>query len=312
MPWCGSRFDSWGIKVLGDVRPYLVPDPSSVQFGPWRWTAADRTEELPGCLPDWDTNTDLHIVRDVSVDFDQLLQQTSLPPATVFALAVSWTSSTTGMNGSIEPYPIAGGGVVSLAATLPGDRLAGVMTLRTTLTLFNSPPVRAPGVVWLPGSVLIEDNHHLGLEGNDPPFPTHEIDFAHTRLDPDASWHLETSTELTAPFLGTFQLLLNRRDTELIAAVSRGRKDGRQQVIVDDLEHGVATLLLELALHHRHELAEHDDWPPGTVGDVLDRILCASSASGHLRVSTGPHDVAEARTMLAGAARAAGRGRRFG
>src|SRR5690606_38919204 len=104
----------------------------------------------------------------------------------------------------------------------------------------------------------------------------HEIDFSHTRLSPTASWHLETSTDLTAPFYGTYRVLINKLDRELRAAVTRGAKDKRQQALLDELQAGVAELLLEIALHLRTELAEREEWPPDSVGDVLSRTLAAS------------------------------------
>jgi hypothetical protein len=297
--------------MSGDVRPYLVPDPAAVSLGPWHWLTDEGQQDLPTYLPDWDDNTDLRVSRESSLDLARLSAETGLPSGTTFAFTVSWLSSTTSMSGSAPPAPVPPPGRMSLVATLPGKRVAGVVTLRTTLTLANLPATRPFGVAWLPGSVLFEDSHRICLESTDPPFPMVEIDFAGTRLDPDASWHLETTSELTAPFLGSFQLLLNNRDTELITAVSRGKKDRRQEALIDELEHGVAALLLELALHHRDELADRPDWLPGTVGDVLDRTLRARARSGALRASSGPEDLAEVRTLLAGATRAAGRGRRF-
>ncbi|GAA4178467.1 hypothetical protein GCM10022251_82600 [Phytohabitans flavus] len=275
------------------------------------WAADSESEQLPSHLPDWDSNTDLIIERDVQLDLDRLARETGITSDASLALTTSWTSSSSDMSSYVPPVVVSASGTITLRAVLKGERLGGVVTLRTTLTLARPSAVRAPGVAWFPGSVLAEHRYSVGLEPSDPPFPTHEIDFSRTRLNPDASWHLETTTDLTAPFLGSFLLLLNTRDQELISAVAKGRKDKRQQLLIEDLEHGVGALLIELALHHRDELCDSDRWPPGTVGDVLKRILDAASKRADLRIADGPHDLAEVRTLITGAARATGRGRQF-
>ena len=295
----------------GDVLPYLVPGHDAVRFSPWQWLNGDGWSELPDRMPDWDSDTDLSIWREAVIDLERVHRECGLPADAALALTTSWTSSSTAMSRSAEPVPVTASGPFSLACVMTGDRIAGVVTIRTTLTLAQSPAVQRPGTARLPGSILLEDLRTIALEATDPPFPMHEIDFSRTRLDPDASWHLETTTELTAPFLGTFLLLLNTRDKELIEAVARGRKDRRQEALVEELEHGVGALLLELALHLRTELEERREWPVGTVGNVLMRILNGPARLSALHLATGPHDLTEARTMLWGTARAAGRGRRF-
>ena len=139
-------------------------------------------------------------------------------------------------------------------------------------------------------------------------FPVHGVDFSHTNLHPSASWHLEGSPDLHAPFMGTFRLLLNRLDGELMKAVERGAKTARQQALVDELAHGVAELLLELAVVHRDELSDRDGWPTDTVGDVLSRCL---AQAGELREPSGAQDLPRFRSTLAGIVRAGGQGRMF-
>jgi hypothetical protein len=139
-------------------------------------------------------------------------------------------------------------------------------------------------------------------------FAIHEIDFANTRLSPNASWHLESRMDLGLPFYGTFRILINKRDSELSSAAARGAKDRRQQALLDELEAGVTAILLELAIDMRTELAEQE-WPLDSVGDVLGRIL---DASGLADVALpAAHDLPDFRTHLAGAIRAMGRGRLF-
>lgn len=293
-----------------EVLPYLIPDPGTVMMTPWQWAVHDTWEFLPPELPDWEPSQQLHLRRSVHIDPIRLPEETRLATGALLGLTVSWISSTTAMRGAAPTVPLDPSGTTRLDVTLPGDRIGGTLELRTTLTLLATSPSPV-GVAHLPGSVLIEDRHRLVLDHGSDRFPVQEIDFAATRLDPYASWHLETTTDLDVPFLGSFLLLLNTRDTELIAAVTRGRKDARQEALVEELEHGVAALLLELATHLRIELTERDDWLAGTVGDALTRVLSQAERTGTVPPPTGPHVLASTRTRIAGAVRAAGHGRQL-
>ncbi|MGH4001837.1 MAG: hypothetical protein ACRDTJ_30740, partial [Pseudonocardiaceae bacterium] len=273
---------------------------------PWQWAVHDTWQPLPPDVPDWEPTQPLHLRRSVQIDLTRLTEETRLDPDARLALTVSWISSTTAMRGAASPVSLDPTGATTLDVTLPGDRIGGTLDVRTTLTLLAPTSMSSVGVAQLPGSVLLEDRHRLVLDHGTDRFPVHEIDFAATRLDPHASWHLETTTELNAPFLGSFLLLLNKRDTELTAAVVGGRKNPRQEAIVDELEHGVAALLLELAAHLRIELAERDDWLAGTVGDTLARVLRQAERTGAVPPPTGPHVLAHARTRISAAVRAAG------
>jgi hypothetical protein len=297
--------------MASDVRPYLVPAPATVSWDPWSlWDGEDRTT-LPDAIDGWDSGTDLRIRRIVRVDVERFLAETGLDISERVALTVSWTSSASGMTESASPISLARSGVTVAEALLPGVRIGGTVRLRSTLCLTSSMLQRSAGVAWIPGSVFDEHKRRLALEGTLSMFPVHDLDFSRTRLSADASWHLETTTDLTAPFLGTFRLLLNNRDRELMAAVSRGAKDKRQQAIIEDLQQGVAMQLLELAVLLREDLSLRDAWPPETVGDVLARVLASSAGSVDIFGPTGPHDFAEFRTRLAGAVRASGHGRPF-
>ncbi len=296
-----------------EVRPYLVPGPGTVTMAPWQYAVHDTWEPLPPDLPDWEPSQQLRLQRSVHIDLGRLLDETRLDPETRLGLTVSWISSTTAMRGAAPTVPLSLTGTTMLDVALPGDRIGGTLELRTTLTLtlLASTSVPSVGVAQLPGSVLVEDRHRLVLDHGADRFPVHEIDFAATRLDSYASWHLETTTDLNAPFLGSYLLLLNKRDTELVAAVTRGRKDPRQEALIEELEHGVAALLLELATHLRTELAECDDWPAGTVGDALQRVLRQAERTGTVPPPTGPHVLAHTRTRISAAVRAAGHGRQL-
>ncbi|MEH0818544.1 MULTISPECIES: hypothetical protein [unclassified Micromonospora] len=263
---------------------------------------------MPDAVDGWDPCTDLRVARRVQIDAGRFFQETGVGLEDL-ALTVSWTSSTTDMTQASSPVRFDPSGAAVADTILVGERLSGILTLRTTVSLVRPPARSAVGVAAVPGSVLAEHVQRVVLENVSSMFPVHEIDFSHTRLSPTASWHLETSTELTAPFYGTFRVLINKRDRELSAAVARGAKDKRQQVLLDELQAGVAALLLELALHLRDELAEREEWPPDTVGDVLARTVAASPLPA--AAPPPPVELADFRTQISGAIRHLGRGRIF-
>jgi hypothetical protein len=291
-----------------DVRPYLVPRPGTVVWEPWMLLDAEEWRPLPDAVDGWDPGTDLRAARLVQIDVERFVQETGLDLPHV-ALTVSWTSSTTDMTEAAPPVRFDPSGKAVIDTILVGERLSGILTLRSTVSLAHTSNGRRVGVAAVPGSVLAEQVQRVVLENVSSMFPVHEIDFSHTRLSPTASWHLETSTDLFAPFYGTFRVLINRRDRELSTAVTRGAKDKRQQALLDELQAGVAALLLELALQLRTELSERDEWPPDSVGDVLARTVAASP----LRVVAppSPADLADFRTQVSGAVRNLGRGRIF-
>ncbi|MBM0255489.1 hypothetical protein [Micromonospora sp. 4G55] len=291
-----------------DVRPYLVPQPGIVVWQPWMLLGAQEWCPLPAAVDGWDPGTDLRVARRVQVDAQRFRQETGLELDDV-ALTVSWTSSTTNMTEASPPVRFDPSGATVADTILVGERLSGILTLRTTVSLVRPSDRRAIGVAAVPGSVLAEHVQQVVLESVSSMFPVHEIDFSHTRLSPAASWHLETSTDLTAPFYGTFRVLINKRDRELSAAVARGAKDRRQQALLDELHGDVAALLLELALHLRDELAEREEWPSDSVGDVLSRTVAASPLP--VAAPPSPAELADFRTQVSGAIRHLGRGRIF-
>jgi hypothetical protein len=294
-----------------DVRPYLIPNPAAVAWEPWHLVDGEDSTELPEVLDGWDSGTDLLIRRRITIDYDRLRRETELPPDVGIVATTSWTSSTSGMSESVRPVTISDSQPVVLQALLPGDRIGGVLRIRTSVTTANAPQLRLPGMAVLPGSILVEDHCQAALEGSLSMFPVHGIDFSHTSLHPSASWHLESSPDLHAPFMGAFRLLLNRLDGELMKAVERGAKSTRQHALVDELTHGVGVLLQELALAHRSELDDRDVWPADSVGDVLSRTLARALADGDIQMPLGPQDLPRFRTTLAGVVRAGGQGRRF-
>lgn len=293
-----------------DAKPYLVPLLEVMHHRPWSYLADDEWTSLPDELLSWDGHSDIHLRAPVSVDLPQLRDQTLLPFSSVLLVGVHWRSSSSGMVESAPAVPLAPSGDAFLEVRLPGDRIGGSLEVVTTVTLGADPGTGLPGVAHQPGSVLLESAQKVLLEPPAAMFPVHDLDFAAVPgLDDHASWHLEMSTELASPFLGTCRLLINRRDQELLAAVRRGRRDPRQEALLDDLTHGVAQVMLEMAIRLRETVLERERWPEGTVGEVLCGYLATSDERLQMALPDEVDGVPAFRTRLAGATRALGHGR---
>ncbi|GLY31599.1 hypothetical protein [Kineosporia sp. NBRC 101731] len=290
----------------GEVLPYLVPTRDTVSWGSWELGEDESWVPLPAELEGWDPGTDLFVRRSVKVDVLAFVKETALAPSHVRVTA-SWTSSTTDMTDACSPVLLNADGHAYLHFKMDGKRIAGVLTLRTTLTLAHPPQTSQLGVARIPGSVLAQDQRQVSLDGTPSMFPVHEVDFSGTPLPPEASWHLETTTDLDAPFYGTFQLLLNSRDKELSTAV-RNPKDKRQKALCDELQAGIAALMLELAVRERDDLLDRT-WPSDSVGEVLSRLLINSDLVKDVYPDSA--GMSRFRSRIAQAVRRSGQGRQF-
>jgi len=296
--------------VPSDAKPYLVPSEEALRHQTWRYLLEEEWVALPQELLGWDGFSDITVRAEVSINLAQLYGQTMIPVGTPLLVSVSWRSSTSGMVDSAAAQVTPETGNVLLEATLVGGRIGGSLSIKTAVVLGAAHAVTYPWVARHPGSVLLESTQTVALEPPSSMFPVHDLDFAAVPgLDDQASWHLEMSSDLEAPFFGTCRLLLNIRDAELLSAVKRQRKDPRQEALVDELTHGVAGMLLEMAVHHRSSLMGRGTWPNGTVGQVLTAYLTRSDS--HLPISTprDPDDIPGFRSRVSGGARALGHGR---
>lgn len=291
-----------------DVRPYLSPLEGTVAWDPWHLHQDGEWAVLPEFIEGWDAGTDLEIRRNFRVDIPDFEAQTRIHPRH-FGINVSWRSSTTGMVESAWPVAMPDSGTGEISATLAGSRLGGTLTIRTTVVLLDSPEITSAGTAQIPGSVIDDHQQELILERPTAMYPVNMIDFAQTRYSPNASWHLETGGDhLDAPFLGAFMLLINSRDKALCDAIARGPKDKANQLLYEELEAGVASLMIELAIHEHEQLVEAT-WPAESVGDVLKRTLERSGLID--TVPPSAYDLADFHTRLAGAVRSIGQGRLF-
>jgi hypothetical protein len=291
-----------------DTRPYFVPDPNSITWQTWNLVDSGVSIDLPDFIEGWQPGDDLQIARSFAIDLDAVERETRRT-ASDLVLVLSWASSTTGMRGSSPPASIPKSGIGTLEALLPGERIGGVLTLRSAVVLKHTDAGSAPlGSAHIPGSVMAEEHRSLVLEREGRMFPIHKVDFSRTPYAPDASWHLEVDGGLETPYLASLMLLINSRDTAMCRAIAGDLKNEPETLIYQNLEEGVASLLIELALRNRDEL-DSRSWPVDSVGDVLKRTLASTGLVDAATIfDTHPSDF---RTAIAGAVRKSGHGRMF-
>lgn len=288
-----------------DAKPYFQVSPDRINFGPWQRFDGHEWVVLGEAVDGWDSETDVVVRRSVVADWGTLRGEVGLPPGFPLKLSCAWRSSSSQAREAISGVLIPRDGAVLLEGVLVGARAGGTLTLTTSLTTAEDWAAAPPAVARWAGSVLVEDSARVSLEGDGSQFPIAVVDFAHTALHPDSSWHLSWTGELAAPFLGSMLLSINSRDSELVSALSETRPDAVQRSLLDALHHEVAMLMLELAV----EAEAHDDlldvtWPAESGGEVLQDLRRAVSSEA------APTDPRERRTWLAGVTRA-GNGRAF-
>lgn len=292
-----------------DVRPYFVPRDGSVRWSPWKLVSGSDRLPLPDYVDGWEPGLDIHINRQFEIDRDAFESDT-LTQLDDCLVHISWQSSTTDMVDAAPPITIPHTGSGSIDVDLLGYKLAGTLTIYSRIVLSRLPSSGKPmGSARIPGSVLNEHVQTLVLENPTTMFPLQVVDFARTTYAPDASWHLDVDGDLGSPFMGAVLLQINSRDTELCEAVSRESVTGEtKRILNDQLEAGIAELLIELAILNGDELLA-SDWPADSVGDVLKKTL----ARADLLDATPPtaHILPDFRTLIAGAVRKMGRGRLF-
>ncbi|POH69952.1 MULTISPECIES: hypothetical protein [Cryobacterium] len=291
-----------------DVLPYLLPQEGAVEFRGWLLEGLEGPTTLPEVIEWWDPDTDISMSRTVSVDMEKVLAGTGLTEDAEMSITVSWTSSSTGMTSAAWSKRVQSGGLHRVDLVLPSKQIGGVLSIRSTLALTKPMSVARRGVAGVVGSILAEDLWRVSLEGTAARFPIAMTDFAGTNYGTESSWALQTSLELDAPFMGSYLLMVNKRDTELAKAIGRGGKAPRDVFLIDQLELEVATLFIELGLERREELEFVENWPPESVGEVLSRWLKSPGAS-NLHPPTDAGELSEYRSRITSVAREAGFGR---
>jgi len=289
---------------MADARPYAVPTAPRITFR--GWLSEDKVP-LEDWVEGWDPQSDILLLQAIDLDVQGMLADSGLSNDVKLKLTVSCTSTDTGMTEVLQTCLASAH--QTMQVTLPGGRIGGTLKIRTTVSLAvrNNDP--RPGIVVKAGSILAEHVHVLRLAGDASMFPTSVVDFAGTSIGPFASWHLQTSDELDLPFLGTFLLLINERDKELMKAIAAKKPTGAQHALIASVEFEVAEAMLELALNAALD-NELSSFAPDSIGNVYYRYVQMASSHSVLPSSLD-EDLTHRRSRLSSLARANGFGRRF-
>ncbi|MFF7889294.1 hypothetical protein ACH40F_51750 [Streptomyces sp. NPDC020794] len=235
-----------------DVMPFLRPSPDVVAAGPWQIDDVEGLRDLPALLPDWDSQADLVLHRQVTVDGDRARSECRLPADTRLALVVDWHSSAAHLAGSAFRQVVEEGVELSVQTKLAGSDLGGTLVLRTRLVLAEDvvhPERAAPFTARHAGEILCEDSAEVHLEGHASRFPMSVIDFSLHGFDEDARWALGLPDDPTVPVTGGVRLYLNRADTELVAAATRAfAPTPMQRRLLETMHDDVARQLVEACL----------------------------------------------------------------
>lgn len=292
-----------------DVAPYLTAD-AGIRYSPWHaYLLGERVLIDDGVVP-WDPGTDLLIARSVDVDYAEVVERCRLTHGTPLTLSVSWSSSTTSMTEQVFRNALTASQSVAINVSLAGDRIGGKLTVSTVLALATDFPDAPLGVARDAGSVLHKEEVVVQLEDGRSMFPMAVVDFARTRFDPNASWRLQTSADLEAPFMGAFLIMINSRDVALVHAIETGGRDPQGRLLLDELEASLASLLHEIALAEA-EILDSREWPSDSVGEVLSSFLPRLRERNVSRVQYEAEGLADLRSRLDGIVREAGYGRIF-
>lgn len=287
------------------VRPYLTAPPETVGFGGWLMEVDGEWVPVPEELPDWDYNTSLKLSTEVSVDTEALRRATGVATGGL-ALSVSWRSPDGRIAHSALQSDLGDGSPRTLRVELPGERLGPEVDLSTRIVLAEDLSPLGPGIARIAGSVLWEETTRVQLTGSGGRFPAMIVDFAENRLDPDASWTLEIPEDLTTPVQGGLMLLINSRDSALVAAVP-GRTAPARALLADMYEQ-VGVHLLDHAVEHAESLL-NEVWERGTLGATLTLLAARYDGGLEALVALRRSKPAAYRAALVGEARRNGAGR---
>lgn len=254
--------------------PYLTPPVETAEMLPWYRVDAEEERPLEPLLADWTPGADIRLSRAVGIDLNEVRKSAGLDNNVTLGLVVSWISSSTKIRRRcfLKANPDSR---EVIEVILSGDEIGGTLELDTSLVVLDYPSDPIPGVAHLSGSILLRDSQKVILEGDGSSFPMAVVDFNHTRYNPSASWHLETTTNIEANFSATFQVLINSRDEKMVKSIEADRPTKEQIILLQGLSAGVMEALLDLAyaLEYEGTLDSSAPQEDGTVGSVLQGLI---------------------------------------
>lgn len=293
-----------------DVYPYFVPASNAWQLPRWEISSEEDWIALPEWIEGWDPDTSLFLRSEIHADIAKIRSETFLASDAGLVLTISWKSSSSLMSGTALIVELVRD-ITHVEVELPADRIGGVISILTTISLGTESLHAAPGAAQFAGSMFLSYETRVAIEGTGAMFPVAIVDFAATPFDINSSWKLEASDELSAPFLGGFQLLLNARDAALVGAVASKKNDIQGALLIDQLESELAALMIEMSFKARRELESQVEWEPDTIGYVLMRFLRDARSLGITDSMHAEENTPAFRAKLGGVVRSMGFGRIF-
>lgn len=207
--------------------PYLRVDPTHLTATPWTLVVDGIERDLPDRVEAWEHSVDLQLMRRLRLDFAAVASDLEIDPDRL-GLEVIVTAGTGGANGD-RRRQIWWRGALDAATTecapmfqLPGGDLSQAVSLRTELVLQRPVGEGSDLSPKLRGTRLWDDRQLLGLEPEEPRFPTMAASFRETFPDtPAAFWRLAWSPEdPSRDFSSAVSLFLNSDRPGFIQAFS--------------------------------------------------------------------------------------------
>lgn len=240
-------------------------------FGEPRWSVTPAGQEPlsnPVAVAAWQYTTDLLVERLITCDSRVLREQAGLASSDELRAVVTWTSTSTGLQGSSGVVSLKNG-VNEVSVTIPGVETGGSLKLRTVIAAgVKADAQRQDLAASRSGAVLYTDDWIVHLEGDASRFPTEALSFSATGLgDPGTAWRLIVDTsDLDASALAAIRLIVNT-DTEAHHRLTNLADTEQAEITRRFMSYDVARQLV-LAGLAQEELTSIE-YEPGSVGSVL-------------------------------------------
>ena len=291
--------------------PYILIAEEQIGLGKWEAKIGDDQLPLQEVLAQWTTGTNLTIQRSVEASQQTVRGLMALDSKASFGISVTFFNNDSKLREQRYLEPLDEDSSKIISTEISGDLLGGRSELVTSLVLLNAGDAGKVGVARRKGSILTKDVEPIEIGVDESGFPTAIVRFATLPYHSLASWHLETSTDLDAPFTSVFQLLINEDDKSLVKAIESERPNREQQSFLDQMTSGVIEIMLELAFSQWNALMEDDRaFEEGSVGEALRHVLEVAQVTGPMTFE-GPDNASRRRSYYSGLARQINAGRLF-
>jgi hypothetical protein len=233
---------------------------------------------LPVVLPHWDVNSNLSLLRRISIDVRLLAARCGLNRSDKVRACAVWRSSGTALRGAGSFSELALSEqrqVAILRAEIPGYLLAGDLQVHTLIVLGEARSGGRPLAARRAGSILWDDRVVVALEGSASRFPVEVLDFNAVNWAPyQAGWFLSwNKDDLEMPFLRNVRLYLNSSRPAIIAAVRSSNPSGEQKAIRSAIYYDVGRQMIRGALQSEELVESPESFPEGSTGDALLRLF---------------------------------------